>query len=104
MSSELGIFHTWKSLPSSWILKRKEIVDNQREVQRQSQQQRKQKKKRRRQLRLAVLSETNGPEDRSQLLLTKDLQEGGPVSKEEVGLVDYKLNYPLQAVNEIEYL
>ena len=42
-------------------------------------------KKKRRQLRLAILSETSGPEDRSQLLLAKDLQEGGPVSKEEVG-------------------
>ena len=49
-------------------------------------------KKRRRQLQLTISSETNGPEDRSQLLLAKDLQEGGPVSEEEVRLVDYKLN------------
>ena len=49
-------------------------------------------KKRRQQLRLAISSEINGPEDRSQLLLAKDLQEGGPVSEEEVELVDYKLN------------
>ena len=50
------------------------------------------KKKRRWQLRLTILSETNGPEDRSQLQLAKDLQEGGPVSEEEVRLMDYKLN------------
>ena len=49
-------------------------------------------KKRRRQLRLTISSETNGPENRSQLLLTKDLQEGCPVSEEEVRLMDYKLN------------
>ena len=41
-----------------------------------------------RQLRFAILSETSGLEDRSQLPLTKDLQEGGPVSEKEVGLVD----------------
>ena len=37
--------------------------------------------KKKRQLRLTILSETNGLEDRSQLPLAKDLQEGGPVSK-----------------------
>ena len=40
------------------------------------------------QLRLAISSETNGLEDRSQLPLAKDLQEGGPVSEKEVRLMD----------------
>ena len=39
-----------------------------------------------------ISSGTSGPEDRSQLIFAKDSQEGGPVSEEEVRLMDYKLN------------
>ena len=52
----------------------------------------KEAEKKRWQLSLTISSGTSGPEDKSQLLLAKDSQEGGPVSNEEVGLMDYKLN------------